>query len=161
VLVSGLEDAVKLEASAFHVCALRSDGRQVCWGPDTGGTLGTTGALMSCGLLACSPVPVLSIGVTNTEVMGIGFNRSCGATSAGSVFCWGGGESFVGDTGPVPSAPVAGVAFPTAIVGGLDGQCALAGDAVRCWGSSRSAVNADAFPDAPEFYVPPTYVPGL
>ncbi len=161
VLVSGLEDAVELEASAFHVCALRSDGSQVCWGPDAGGTLGTTSALMSCGLLPCSPVPVRSIGVADTEVIGIGFNRSCAATSSGSIFCWGGGESFVGDTGPVPSAPVPGVAFPTELVGGLDGHCALAGDAVRCWGSSRSSVNADSFPDAPERYVPPSYVPGL
>lgn len=33
---------------------------------------------MSGGLLPCAPAPVLPIGVASTEVLGIGFDRSCG-----------------------------------------------------------------------------------
>ncbi len=161
VLVEGVEDAVSLEVGPLHACALRSDGRQVCWGIDAGGTLGTTGAIASCGFFPCSANPVLSIGITGAETIGVGLNRSCASTASGDVFCWGGGESFVGDTGPVPSAAVDGVAFPRAIVAGNDTHCALAADAVLCWGASNQSLTADAQPDEPARYIEPAYVPGL
>ncbi|MBO6935036.1 MAG: hypothetical protein JJ863_08670 [Deltaproteobacteria bacterium] len=161
VLVNGIDDAISLQVGPLHACVLRSDGRQLCWGIDVGGTLGTTGAIASCGFFPCASSPVLSIGIAGATSIGVGLNRTCASIASGDVYCWGGGESFVGDTGPVPSAPVAGVAFPRAIVAGNDTHCALAADAVLCWGASSQALSADAHPDEPERFVVPTYVPGL
>jgi alpha-tubulin suppressor-like RCC1 family protein len=73
---------------AAHSCALRDDGRVLCWGINNYGQLGTSA---NNGTNTPNPVPVLvdntALGVVNQ--LALGFRHSCALRDDGRVLCWG------------------------------------------------------------------------
>ena len=121
-----------------HACSLQKTGALQCWGANEAGQLGdrttTPHAL---------PAPVVNGG--RPDDVALGAHHTC-ALAGGTVKCWGDGshgQLGTGLTTPLSAptlpplwhgAPLAGV---TAIAAGGDQTCALAEDAVRCWGIGR------------------------
>ncbi len=158
--VPGIDDAIKIRAAGPGVCVLRSSGSMACWGGDVGGTLGTR-ALMSCGAFDCSPNPVEVQAVRDVVDFSMALTRTCATTSDGRVWCYG-GEGFaeaLPDTGPIPRAPVSGIAFPSELSAALDGHCAVVAGDVLCWGDAgRSTVAQGREFDA---VIDPTAIVGM
>ena len=94
VAVSGLTDAVEIDANRDRSCARRADDTLMCWGENPGGILGDGTAIDRS-----APVEI----TTNAQTFSIGEAHAC-AVSSGAVSCWG-SDSEGGVTG-VPSAQV-------------------------------------------------------
>jgi alpha-tubulin suppressor-like RCC1 family protein len=130
-----------------HACGLTSSGSAYCWGANYLDQLGngtTTGPDMcwSHGTCAASPVPVAG-GLTFASVSAGPFH-TCGVTTTGAGYCWGG--PWLGDGTTTSSAT------PVAIAGGLTfAEMSSGGDAggftntcgvttsgaAYCWGNNQ------------------------
>jgi alpha-tubulin suppressor-like RCC1 family protein len=130
--VAGIEDAVHVYAGPMHTCALRANGRALCWGKGDHGELGDGAAIDR-------PAPVEVVGVTDAVQLSLGWDYSCALRARGSVSCWGRNDMRqLGDGTMVDrAAPVPVVAVERAISfsAGSHSACALRDDgAVLCWG---------------------------
>ncbi len=94
VTVSGLSDAVAVEAGFYSTCALRATGTVVCWGRGFEGQLGN-------GAMVNSDVPVPVSLLTDVAEIAVGTNHACARTRGGSIACWG---ASLGST-PTPIVP--------------------------------------------------------
>lgn len=137
VQVSGLAGATALAVGQNHNCARVAGGAVQCWG-STGGRGG--------GRVATA-VPGLA-GVTDLRA---GNFSTCATLPSGQSHCWGSnyeGKFLVPATQRSVEAPTAlpGMSGLRAVALGIGYQCAVAGDALRCWGtlkqgfSTRSAL---------------------
>lgn len=82
------ERFVQVSAGGSHTCALASSGAAYCWGSDASGALGGP-TRESCDGLSCSSVAVrVALPSALVDVAASG-SMSCGASSDGSVYCWG------------------------------------------------------------------------
>jgi alpha-tubulin suppressor-like RCC1 family protein len=133
VAVEGLTDAAWIAAGMAHTCAVRRDGRVVCWGAGSAGQLGD-------GASTDQAVPVVVLGLTDAvEVIAAG-DHTCARRAAGEVVCWGlGGAGQLGDDGSGASraAPVAvaRVADAVELAAGMEHTCArLRSGQIMCWG---------------------------
>jgi alpha-tubulin suppressor-like RCC1 family protein len=136
----------QLALGRAHTCALRDDGRVLCWGLNYSGQLGTN---TNAGTDNPNPTPTL---VDNTVLgvvrqLALGSAHTCALRDDGRVLCWGlnhrgqlGNTTNVGtgDPTPVPMLvdnPVLGVVRQLAL--GENHSCALRDDGrVLCWGSN-------------------------
>lgn len=134
VAVSGLTDAVSVEAGEGFVCAVRVGGNVVCWGAGAYGALGD-------GAATDSGVPVTVSGLTDAAAIAVG-TSACAIRRTGAVVCW--GANWNGQLGngtrenvwvPVPANGLTGV---TAIGFGSQYACAVTFGRVACWGSNAS-----------------------
>jgi alpha-tubulin suppressor-like RCC1 family protein len=128
-----------VSVGTFHSCALAA-GRVFCWGSDALGELGT-GAVITPGV----PMAVERLdGRTVSQLSG--YNRSNCVLADGKVFCWGSnakGQLGIGSTGTVADLPTL-VDSSSALVGktatqisvGYTHACAVADEAVYCWGEN-------------------------
>jgi hypothetical protein len=131
-----------LSADCELACAVRDDGRVVCWGRNGAGQLGNGG-------MSSSPTPVEVVGITDAVEVGLGQCHACARRRDGSVACW--GENLFGQLadGTVTSrnvpVPIAGVTDAVELaVGGIHACARLASGRVRCWGSAeRGALGND------------------
>ena len=120
---------------SYHSCAVDDSGAVLCWGSNSSGALGGTGADNS----VPTPVPGLTSGVTSV-VTGTGF--SCAIARGGSVHCWGyNGDGELGNNVYTDSSvPVAVTGLSSgvhALVAGVGHTCALKADqSVWCWGQN-------------------------
>ena len=80
-LVSGLSNAVEVDAGSQHTCALLNDGTARCWGWNQFGVLGD-------GTTTSSNVPVAVSGLTNAIAITAG-EVSCALLADGTAACWG------------------------------------------------------------------------
>jgi alpha-tubulin suppressor-like RCC1 family protein len=137
VPVTGLVDAVAVEAGALFTCVLKSNGAVACWGANFSGQLGngTKGGE--------STTPVLVSGLSDAVAIGVGDAHACAIKQAGSVVCWGNnfdgqlGNGTSGNDSSTPT-PVSGLNDAVAVVGVGFSTCALRrGGAVACWGYNR------------------------
>jgi alpha-tubulin suppressor-like RCC1 family protein len=96
--VTTLQHFASVYAGGMHSCALAADGVAYCWGENAAGQLGFTTTEM-CGdpgpntvIEPCATTPQ----AVNTDLrfvsLGLGSNHTCGLTSEGAVYCWGGNE---------------------------------------------------------------------
>ncbi|HJL15833.1 MAG TPA: hypothetical protein RMH99_09265 [Sandaracinaceae bacterium LLY-WYZ-13_1] len=134
VRVRDLHTVVDLAAGALHTCALRQDGRVLCWGDDAAGQLGD-GEPAS----GRSAVPV-EVDLEGVRSLAAGEHHTCAVDEQGAVHCWGAGDarqlgpeaSEEGSSFPVPvelSEPVEEVAA------GSSHTCARTSRGrVLCWG---------------------------
>jgi alpha-tubulin suppressor-like RCC1 family protein len=140
VAVAG-SSLASVSVGASHACALTPGGVAWCWGSNTNNELGATSA-GSC-LGACSATPLAVTGDLQFGAISVGSRHSCGLTSAGAAYCWGGTDGV----GLLGNGTLAGLApSPTAVSGGLtmkelvsDGPavCALTtGGQAYCWGTN-------------------------
>lgn len=134
VAVSGLTDAVALDANSNHTCAVKSDGTVACWGSNSGGELGD-------GTTTARSTPVTVTGLSSVTAIALGSTHSCALKSDGTVACW--GSSLYGRLGngvtasQIFSSPVAvsGLSDAIALAAGDAHTCALKSDgSVACWG---------------------------
>jgi alpha-tubulin suppressor-like RCC1 family protein len=152
VAIAGVTSAIAVGVGATHACALRSDGKVLCWGSNFNHQLGRDAPRTSeshpAGEVAPLPAAVhLAVG---------GF-FTCVIAADSSVRCWGTNFAFeLAQEGNVTSNPV-----PTAVAGvsayllsaGEQHTCALEHDGrVVCWGDntrSQSHPTAAAIAVAP------------
>lgn len=144
-------------------CALRNDGRVLCWGLDDLGQLGQVSDSPQTGATPLTPFGLTS-GVT---AISAGQGQAC-AVQGGAAFCW--GQNSHGEVGDgtnthasVPK-PVSGLSTGvTAISAGNGFSCAIQNAVVKCWGdntwgqlgdgttnSSLVPVVANAYPYGPQ-----------
>jgi hypothetical protein len=142
--------------SGRHVCALRENGRVLCWGSNLYGELGQKTEANESG-----PVEVPNI--PDMVQISAGWRFSCGRTAEGEVYCWGGngrGQQGVPDMDEYHNSPhrLAGIAGATELASGLSHSCAVVdGGQVKCWG-----YNDDGFlVKGAERFIAPTAIEGL
>ena len=91
----------QISAGSFHTCALKDDGKVLCWGTEVSGRLGAYSSPHGVG----HPVIVINRGGSNTPLSGIDQIRSGGAHTCalkndGRVLCWGhGSDGQLGNRG--------------------------------------------------------------
>ncbi len=128
-----VRDVVDLEAEQQSTCAVRSDGRVLCWGRNADGSLyesvGAFGLPVAVGsVLRPTFVPDVDDAV---EIEIAGYESACVRTRSGGVRCWG-----------MEAPEWTGVRQLVANGGTL---CALVeGGRVRCTGESRMEATPDA-----------------
>jgi alpha-tubulin suppressor-like RCC1 family protein len=136
VVVSGLSDAVAIDAGYFHTCAVLGDGTARCWGYNGLGTLGNGSS--------DSNVPVVVSGLTGAVAITGGTDHTCALRSDDTARCWGSnffGQLGDGTTGGNSNVPVvvSGLTDAVAIDAGVDHTCARLGDnTVSCWGKNTN-----------------------
>jgi hypothetical protein len=137
--VSGLTNAIQIDAGWDHVCALASDGTVWCWGQNDSGQLGDGSDAQK------SAQPVRVVDLTNVVSVDAGDNHTCAIGGDGTVWCWGNNEDGQlgggGATGQsnIPVA-VSGASAVVAVAGGSFYSCAVrAGGDVFCWGNYSHA----------------------
>jgi alpha-tubulin suppressor-like RCC1 family protein len=93
--VPDLDDIVQVSAGGLHTCALRADGRVLCWGANDEGQLGD-GRLVHgdpCRLGAdvfdCARTPAVVVGLDDATLVSAGAKHTCALRSSGDVLCWG------------------------------------------------------------------------
>ena len=138
-LVQGLPPLVSIVAGGYHNCGLTAAGAAWCWGDNWVGNLGggTTDEV--------SPTPVAVTGGHVFTALGAGGGHTCGLTSGGTLYCWGGnlsgqlGNSINYSTSNPNYTPTAVAGLTFAAVGiNAAHTCALtAAGQAWCWGFNR------------------------
>lgn len=157
VPAEGVEDAVQVAVGEYFVCALRRDGRVLCWGGNEECELGTPTAV--------SPVrrPQLVPGLANVRQISAHYRHACALVGVGGeVWCWGLADYIqtgqrssathcvTGRDGGMPvyatTAPTRMSEFPpdaavaVAVAAGGSHSCALAQNGtLHCWGGNNWA----------------------
>lgn len=139
--------AIAVTAGSNHTCALRADGRVLCWGASAGGQLGY-GNTQTIGddetPAAAGPVNI------GREVIAIsaGEQHTCALMNNGQIRCWGvanqgrlgyANNNIIGDNevpSSVPSVQVGGLVIAVA-AGGTHTCAVLSTGKVRCWGRAQ------------------------
>ncbi len=134
----------QIELGAGYGCAVRDDGRVLCWGENGNGQLGLgAGAVSSDD----RPIPALldNTNLGTVRQIACGDRHTCAVRDDGKVFCWGSSSSgrlgFTGVIGMDFPSPVLledgalGVVRQVAL--GDEHSCALREDGrVLCWGGN-------------------------
>jgi alpha-tubulin suppressor-like RCC1 family protein len=131
----GLTDFAQVATGSSHTCALRGNGRVMCWGMNNFGQLGD-------GTLNNSAT-ARDTGLTNAIAVDVGSNHSCALLVDGRVSCWGRNDfgQADGTTAPrttptIVSAIAQGEAV--AVTAGFQHTCVLRSTGgVRCWGRNQ------------------------
>jgi alpha-tubulin suppressor-like RCC1 family protein len=141
--VTNLDDAIDVAAGSAHSCAVRANGRVVCFGDNEFGQLGDgtrsdRNLPSAVGALAPRAVSVVA-----------GNRHSCALTSDGSVYCW--GLNDVGQLGDGStthrSTPVRAGTLDDVVLleAGGNTTCATRSTgAVYCWGENSLGQVGDA-----------------
>ena len=137
---------VDLGAGFAHTCALRQDGKVLCWGVnDFGQTSAKVTTLGYSTAFEAQPVPRLS-GVTS---LGVGRRASCALVDSGDVRCWGNGAPGTlggGDFGVWSALPISALPLQPGVLSvtvGGDTACVLAPYGPMCWGYSGAGQIGD------------------
>jgi hypothetical protein len=146
------ESFLAVVAGGTHACAITASHRTYCWGASSEGQLG--GGLPDLHCLEysyCSTVPLLVHGEERFERLSLGSWHSCGLTSGGEPFCWGGGLENAMRAGSTQCLPLY-LGFPcvpeplrieltgvgVAIAAADNYGCVLDSQGmVRCWGVAQ------------------------
>jgi alpha-tubulin suppressor-like RCC1 family protein len=131
VAVAGGLTFRQVSVAGISACGLTSSGHAYCWGGNRYGQLGngtTTGAdLCFDTSLPCTASPVAVAGGLTFTALYAGFDYSCGLTSTGAAYCWGGNSN--GDFG---DGTTTSSSTPTAVGGSLAFAMVSAGDSHSC-----------------------------
>jgi alpha-tubulin suppressor-like RCC1 family protein len=134
--LAGSSAYMSIAAGQRHSCAVRRDGRLVCWGEPFDGRLGL-GAIGPD--LVHEPVQVGSL--ADWQSVQVNWFHTCGLRAGGVLMCWGRnaeGQLGIGDqsTRDVP-ALVSGLEGVTAVTVGLFHTCATSPGGTYCWGKNE------------------------
>ncbi len=132
------DEIVGLAVGDGHACAVRADGRAVCWGEGGQGQIGD-------GAREDRTTPSTVSGLVGAVEIAAGGGHTCARTQAGRLRCW--GSRTVGQLGdglPLVGAPaefgltpadVPSISAASQVAAGDAHTCArVAGGAVRCFG---------------------------
>ncbi len=142
VAVSGIDDALEVEAGSTHTCARRATGEVWCWGSNDFGQLARP--LASGG----SNTPVAIAGLSDVVELEAGLDHVCARYGTGTIRCWGGnGFGQAGSPPPLevlsPTA-VSGISEAVEIAAGDNHTCARTASAeIRCWGANYAGQLGD------------------
>jgi alpha-tubulin suppressor-like RCC1 family protein len=129
-----------------HTCALKNDGKLLCWGYNQYGQLGNA-TLTLLGQANPTPTVVVDLG-TDTKQISAGNTHTCALKNDGTVLCW--GSNRFGELGnPALVVGTQANPTPTAVIGlgtdtkqisaGSSYTCALKNDGqVLCWGLNNT-----------------------
>lgn len=141
-VVTGINNAAKVNLGYSHSCALLSDSSIKCWGNNQYGQLGN-GATSSF-----QNTPVVVSGIANAVQIDSGNYHTCALLTDNSIKCWGG--NFYGELGDgtttSSSVPVtvAGISNAVSVKAGGMFTCAiLSTGEVKCWGTGTSGQLGD------------------
>lgn len=148
-----------------HGCAIFGGGQVACWGANDNGELGFAADAVA------HPNPVEIPGL-KAVALAAGASISCAATTDGATLCWGRNDENgrlgigVGGTNAVPTpSPVctkqdcsATITGSTAVSTYDESSCALAGGAVRCWGSNGGGQLGDGTTSSAQNYAATTTI---
>jgi alpha-tubulin suppressor-like RCC1 family protein len=132
------QNMIDLSLGTTHACAVRNDGKVLCWGLNSNGQLGDS-------TLTQRTVPTLvndGFGVYATVVGG--YAHSCGLTGEGEVKCWGRNDlGQLGDDSALQRPSPARVATLGSgvrqIAAGYNHNCALRSSGeIVCWGYNNA-----------------------
>ena len=116
-------------AGATHTCGLTLDHTALCWGNNNFGQLGDGGTTPRL-----APTLVLA-GAVTFQSIDVGDPWSCGLSTTGKAYCWGGLEGF--GVSPTPHLYPDTPTFVSMSVGSFH-ACALTGDGqAYCWGNNQ------------------------
>lgn len=124
-------------ASSIDFCALRTDMKLWCWGPNDNGEVGD-------GTMVAVPMPIqVATSIFNLTQIAMSWYSTCASRADGSVWCWGnnafyqlGNESNTDSSIPV-HATAAG--FFDQVAPGAFHTCARKNDGtIWCWGAGTS-----------------------
>lgn len=136
VAVSGITDAVSVDAGSAYTCAVLSTGTVQCWGYGYHDIAGQ-------GKDKDSAVPGTIASVVGAKAVAVGGSHTCALLDSGTVQCWGnnslgqlGNDSAIRSDTPVT---VVGINNATAIAAGGSHTCALlSSGGVKCWGANSN-----------------------
>lgn len=136
---------IQVSAGLTHTCALRGDGRALCWGDNSQGALGTGSTTPP----ALSPVGVAGGFAFRSIDAGLGF--TCATTADDAAWCWGANNAGqIGDGTQdtrrlSPTKVAGGLAFRSISAGGV-GACGLTtGGRAYCWGLNTTGQRGTPF----------------
>ena len=139
VAVTGGLRFTGVSAGGTHTCGVTTSGAAYCWGLNVNGRLGD-------GSTNASAVPVaVTGGLSYSQVIAAGVasgeGHSCGLTTAGAAYCWGGNEfGQLGEgsnSDKTTPAPVTGEFAFSAVAGGAWHTCGITTSGVAyCWGAN-------------------------
>lgn len=135
---------VEITAGGQHTCARTAEGQAYCWGMNSQGQLGDNTTTNRY-----TPVAVQQGAVTFVEIT-TGGNQTCGRTSAGQSYCWGGnvnGQLGDGTTTPrrTPVVVQQGTTMYQEITAGPFHTCGTSFTGqTHCWGFNRSRQLGDS-----------------
>jgi hypothetical protein len=133
-----------IAVGAYHTCALTQQGQPFCWGSGNHGRLGNNSTEDS---LVPTPIATGQRGLERGRFVSLaaGMLNTCGLTSEGTLFCWGGMhgtglERLGGAEPPIAFTPerVPGTERFRHVVSGRDHVCALnTSGRAFCWGGNE------------------------
>jgi alpha-tubulin suppressor-like RCC1 family protein len=139
VAVTGGLRFTGVSAGGTHTCGVTTSGAAYCWGLNVNGRLGD-------GSTDASAVPVaVTGGFSYSQVIAAGVasgeGHSCGLTTAGAAYCWGGNEfGQLGEgsnSDKATPAPVTGEFTFSVVAGGAWHTCGITTSGVAyCWGAN-------------------------
>jgi len=134
--VTGGHSFSKIVASVTHTCALRTDGKAMCWG---GGFLAGGAGYLGNDSTIRRAAPTLVIADSLFTDIEIGIDNACALTASGKAWCWGENDwGEVGDGSAIPRykpVPVIGGATYIKLALGWSHTCGLLVDGTaQCWG---------------------------
>ena len=142
-----LSDAIEIDTTGPHVCAVRLNGDVVCWGDNSRAQLGTATADAGARGIDLSTRPVRVEGIPKASHVAAGYVHACAVVAKGEVWCWGdGGKGQTGSDGSLPAPGLTQVttefggpfANVIALTAGGAFTCALSqGGGVQCWGENN------------------------
>jgi alpha-tubulin suppressor-like RCC1 family protein len=168
VPVAGGLDFASVSAGSSHTCGVTVSGDTYCWGNNGVGQLGTgaAGPEFCLDVFPCSTVPVAVTGGLSFATVSVGSVHTCGVTTGGESYCWGGNfNGQLGDgTTTDRSSPVRvlGILHVTAVSAGAAHTCAVTTDgAAYCWGRNFTGQlgNGSTGPQCGDFGLPCSTVP--
>lgn len=110
--ITGIEDAVQVDAGQLLNCAVRASGVVTCWGPNYAGMLGDG--------VTNTPGVVDVHGITDAVEVAVGADFACARHASGAVSCWGAtsdGRLGCSGTATCPSADVVIATMPVRVAG--------------------------------------------
>lgn len=133
VQAQGVSNAVSVNITDDHSCAMRSNGTVICWGDNGIGQLGHG---------ASGPTLSDVSGITNATAITSRVSRSCALLVGGSISCWGDNHyAELGDgTRTDRQIPVSVSGIRTAYqvtTGGIHTCALLFGGTIKCWGWNK------------------------
>lgn len=148
--LAGIASVAQVAVGFAHTCAVRTDGRALCWGLNDHGQLGI-------GDRSPHPTPTL-LALTGISKISAGVHHTCALLANGAVQCWGearygalGDGSDATNFGDVLAPGGVGLSNVVALAAGWTHTCAVTGDGKTwCWGStSLDGVGSPLGFDAP------------
>ncbi|WP_176736710.1 RCC1 domain-containing protein, partial [Oligoflexus tunisiensis] len=145
-----------ISAGWSHTCAVSTVGNAYCWGDNSNGQLGD-GSTTARSIPTAVDVSLLAPGERFTQVTG-GDDHTCGLTSIGKAYCWGGndtGQLGDGNSGVATDIPTSidtstlspGEVF-VSISAGNNHTCAITSlGRLLCWGDNSDGQLGDGSGD--------------